>query len=546
MLIFTAIYALLFWPAAVAAAWGYTDTNGNYVIDSGADLIISVSKTTGDINSLKYKGQEFNGWGGKNTHVESGLGTSTVTIATVSTNVIKVTVVHGTLKHYIVMRYKNNNVYLFTNKADDSVSAMRFIVRIKSGIFSHASTDPDYYDSGSTYIEASDVSINSGSITKSKHYQGSTYGRTMDYDYIGRTTSSVGLFMIRSNHEKASGGPFFRSLLTRADTTGEDLYEIYYYNMGHTDAMRTGLQGPHVIAFTDGGAPSSSLYARNADWTWVDALALSGWTTWADRGYASGVGISNMKSGFAYTVGLSNSNAQYWGSAASSNGAWSIKKIIPGTYTLTVYKGELEVYTGSVTISKGAGTAVNTVKATDPADDTAIWRIGEWDGTPRGFLNFEDAKMKPTYMHPSDKRLSSWSPSNFIVGTSSTNSFPGYMWVDVNNAHLVYFKLTSAQLAASHKIRIGITEAYINGRPTIKVNDWSATTPAATNQAKTRSLTVGTYRGNNVKLEFTVPSSAFKQSTSEWQILTISIVTGSTGTGYLSGGVSFDSIDMLA
>lgn len=69
MLVLAALYAVLFWPAAVLAAWGWTDSNGNYVIDSGADLVISVSKSTGDINSLKYKGQEFNGWGGKNTYV---------------------------------------------------------------------------------------------------------------------------------------------------------------------------------------------------------------------------------------------------------------------------------------------------------------------------------------------------------------------------------------------------------------------------------------------------------------------------------------------
>lgn len=83
--------------------------------------------------------------------------------------------------------------------------------------------------------------------------------------------------MVRSNHEKASGGPFFRSLVTRASDTGEDLYDIYYYNMGSTDPMRFGLQGPSVLAFTDGGAPSSSLYARNADWTWIDGLGVS-WT----------------------------------------------------------------------------------------------------------------------------------------------------------------------------------------------------------------------------------------------------------------------------
>ncbi|SPO07772.1 uncharacterized protein DNG_10467 [Cephalotrichum gorgonifer] len=545
MVTLTALYAFLLRPALAFAAWGWTDTNGNYIIDSGSNLVISVSKTNGDINSIKYHGVEYNGWGGKNTHVESGLGTSTVSIATYGTNVIRVAVQYGTLKHYIVVRYGNNNVYLFTNKADDSVSAMRYIVRIKGGIFSHASTDPDFYDTGSSYIEASDVSINSAGVTKSKHYQGSTYGRTIDYDYIGRNNGKVGLYLIRSNHEKASGGPFFRSLLTRADSSGEDLYEIYYYNMGHTDPQRFGLQGPSVLSFTDGGTPNTNLFARNADWTWVDDLGLDGWTKWADRGYAAGVGIANMKPGYTYTVGLSNSNAQYWGVAASSNGAWSIKKVIPGTYTMTVYKEELEVYTGSVTIGKGAGVAVNTVTATDPTDNAAIWRIGEWDGTPRGFLNFEDTVMKPTYMHPSDKRLASWDPPNFIVGTTTTNGFPGYMWQDINNNHIVYFRLTQDQLNKDHKIRIGITEAYINGRPTISVNGWSATAPGATNQAKTRSLTVGTYRGNNVKLEFTVPASAFKQSTSEYQLMTINVITGSTGTGYLSGGVSFDCIDML-
>lgn len=81
--------------------------------------------------------------------------------------------------------------------------------------------------------------------------------------------------MIRSNHEKASGGPFFRSLVRRADPTGEDLYDIYYYNMGHTDPMRTGLQGPSVLAFTAGEDPNSNLFARKADWSWFDDLGVS-------------------------------------------------------------------------------------------------------------------------------------------------------------------------------------------------------------------------------------------------------------------------------
>jgi rhamnogalacturonan endolyase len=60
-------------------------------------------------------------------------------------------------------------------------------------------------------------------------YSGYKYGRTMDYDYVGKTTGSVGMWMIRSNHEKATGGPFFRSLVRRGSDDGEDLYDIYRY-----------------------------------------------------------------------------------------------------------------------------------------------------------------------------------------------------------------------------------------------------------------------------------------------------------------------------
>lgn len=59
---------------------------------------------------------------------------------------------------------------------------------------------------------------------------------------------------------------------------------------------------------------------------------------------------------------LVNDAAQYWGTADASNSyAWGIYNVLPGTYTLTVYKTELEVYTGSVVITAGAGTAVHTI-----------------------------------------------------------------------------------------------------------------------------------------------------------------------------------------
>lgn len=171
---------------------------------------------------------------------------------------------------------------MLTNKGDNTVPALRYIVRIVAGVLPKASIDSDYYDTPSTTVEASDVTLSTNShYTKSKHYQGSNYGRqalfpifleaaltcfrTIDYDYVGKASSSVGIWLVRSNHEKASGGPFFRSLLRGCTTVHEDLYEILYYNMGTVDPERFGLQGPYVLSFTDGSAPNSALFARKAD-----------------------------------------------------------------------------------------------------------------------------------------------------------------------------------------------------------------------------------------------------------------------------------------
>src|ERR1044072_679529 len=94
------ITALFLAPTAVYAAWGYTDDGNNYVIDTNANLVVKVSKTNGDMNSIKYNGVEYTGQSGKYSHVESGLGSSTVSISqyTSPANIIKVSVVYGTLK----------------------------------------------------------------------------------------------------------------------------------------------------------------------------------------------------------------------------------------------------------------------------------------------------------------------------------------------------------------------------------------------------------------------------------------------------------------
>ncbi|MFE5080238.1 rhamnogalacturonan lyase B N-terminal domain-containing protein [Streptomyces mirabilis] len=534
-----AVSATALIPTAAAASFGYTDDGSNYVVDTGANLVFKVSKTNGDLTSLVYRGAEYQGYGGKNSHVESGLGTSTVTIAQ-SGSTILVSVAYGTLKHYYAARSGENNVYLWTNKADTSVSATRYIVRVKAGLF--LNDEPDSYTYAPTTIESADVFAKSDGQTRSKHY---SKLRVIDYNYIGWTTGSVGLWIVRSNHEKASGGPFYRSLLRHQSADGGGLYEILYYGENQTESERFGLQGPYVIAFTDGGAPSSSLYAGNLTTSWADSLGISGYTAASGRGRVAGVGISGRDTAYAYTVGLTNSAAQYWGSARASDGYFSIAGVLPGSYTLTVFKGELAVYTSSVTVTAGGTTTLNSIaipSSNDPSNASAIWRIGTWDGTPSGFKNAD----LMTYAHPSDVRAASWT-GNVVVGSGTeTSAFPCYLWKDVNSGIIVYFRLTAAQAAAAHTLRIGVTTAYANGRPQIVVNDtWTSAVPSPPTQPSTRSLTVGSYRGNNYTFTYSVPASAWLTDTSAYNTLKIYVASGSGSTSFLSAGTSVDAVDLL-
>jgi rhamnogalacturonan endolyase len=109
----------------------------------------------------------------------------------------------------------------------------------------------------------------------------------------------------------------------------------------------------------------------------------------------------------------------------------------------------------------------------------------------------------------------------------------------------VYFRLTAAQAAAAHTLRIGVTTAFLNGRPQVTVNDWVSAIPSPPTQPSTRSLTNGSYRGNNHTFTYVVPASAWKTDPSQYNVLKLNIVSGSTGTGFLSPGTAIDCVDLL-
>jgi rhamnogalacturonan endolyase len=201
--------------------------------------------------------------------------------------------------------------------------------------------------------------------------------RLKDWSYIGATGTNVGIWMVRDNHEGGSGGAFYRSLLNQCGSDQEITY-IVNYGEAQTEAYRLGILNSYTLVFTNGATPSTAL-----DTSWFANMSLNGYLGSSGRGRVTGVGISGRDTNYAYTVGFANSTAQYYADARASDGYFNCTGMRPGTYTLTVYKGELAVHTRSVTVTAGGTLALNTIAITgDPSSVTPLWRVGNWDGTP--------------------------------------------------------------------------------------------------------------------------------------------------------------------
>lgn len=516
---------LLAVSAAAVPAYGVVRSGGYLTVSTGAGLVFKVREAGGDITSITYNGGPELQAQTKFSHISSGIGASTA--YSVSGSVIKITLSTSTLTHYLLVRQNENNIYMGTYiTAEPAVGELRWITRLNGAVLTGV---PAHSDLRSTTgaIESSDVFGMADGTTRSKYY-GNQLAK--DLSVRGVTGSGVGVYMAYGNRESSSGGPFFRDIQNQS---GTDIEVYNYMNSGHnqTEAFRMGFHGPYALMFTSGAAPAVP------DMSWMGNHSLSGWVAASGRGRVIGNGLAGRDGVSTYTVGFANATAQYW-TTATSTGTFGSYNMKPGSYTMTVYKGELAVYTEPVTVTAGAPTTLNTRTINqDPASASAVWRIGSWDGTPYELKNGQTFAVR----HPSDVRNTSWGPTTYAVG-SATNAFPAGQWkTEANNPTTVTFNLTSAQIA-DRTVRIGITAATAGGRPAITINNWSSSLPGASTQPSSRSLTIGTYRGNNAMYTYAVPASAFVAGTNK---LTINVISGSSGTAYLSPGFSYDALDML-
>lgn len=520
------LLSLLSLASLGAADFGFTQSGSNYNIDAGSadGLRFTLSSSSCDITSIKFRGTELQGKSGKGTHIGSGLGSASVSVSEVNaagTRTIRIACEAGTLTHYMAVREGESRIYMATHiTAQPSIGELRFIARLSTDVlpyeypFGDASTT-----AGSTStVEGSDVFVVNGQ-TRSKFYSSERYIDEDVYCVYGESTPEpIHACVMVPQRESSSGGPFFRDINSNNAGDSTNLYN--YMNSGHvqTEAYRMGLHGPYVFQFSRSGIPKK----REVDTSFFSELSVKGYVPASGRGTVSGR-ASGVGSEFQTVVHWFNDAAQYW-TYAASNGAFVSPAMKPGTYTMVLYQTEFKVAESTVTVSAGSATTKD-IASTLTTPGNSLLKIGEYDGQPTSFRNAD----KFLRMHPSDSRMSSWGPLTYTAGSSSPSDFPMAIFKSVNSPTTISLDLGSAPGAAT--LRVATTLSFAGARPSVSVNGWNSNTPAAPSKIDSRGVTRGAYRGHGEVYNFDVPAGVL---VSGKNTITINAASGSSGDTYLS------------
>ncbi|KAI1371237.1 polysaccharide lyase family 4 protein [Hypoxylon crocopeplum] len=535
MLCLKALAAL---SACIVPVLGITvsTTDASYTVDTGSSygFTATVSRSSGDITSLNFYGTEYQ-YSSTYSHIASGLGSATVSYTTSGDYVIFQCIADNDdfdLTHYMVFADASSSIYMGTyTVSEPAIGELRYIFRL-TGLTEAYPNGNVSYTAGGTAVEGSDVFL-VGDETRSKFYSSE---RFIDDDVYCATTTdaSIHACFVRPNSqatEKSSGGPFFRDIDLNY---GGDYHSVtYYMNSNHvqTESYRQGFHGPYVFSFSRSGVPKASDY----DVSFFDDLDLTGYIGASGRGYVSGT-ASGVSTDFPTVVHWYNDDYQAWAYTASSR-TFSSPALVAGTYTMALYQDEFLAATATVDVTAGLTTTAN-IAATNTAltgSHTTVFQMGDYDGQPTGFLNAD----KQLRMHPSDSRMSNWNPGT--VASTVASAFPMAIFTDVNNGQVISFSLDSS-IGSDATPRIATTLAYAGGRPQASVNDYACAAPSAPTAIDSRGVTRGAYRGRGDVYDCTIPSGTL---TSGDNTITINVISGSSGSDYLSPSVILDAIELF-
>lgn len=521
---------------AATPVFGFTTSSSRFVINTGSGLTVNMARSSCDIVSLLYKNQELQ-YKAKYTHINSGLGSVTSSIATLDddSKTIQVTCVKAGLTQYYFFRPNENAIYMGTYHSTSlSLPELRFLARLDRTTVT-TGIEAATLDGTAGAIEASDVYATSANITRSKFYSGVAF---KDDHIHGVRGPAAGVYFVisESGYETSSSGPFFRDINNQCTTANE---LTFYMNSDHTrtEDYRYGFHGPYALVFTDGPAPEST---DVVDFAFFQNVNMTGFVTAEQRGEvkASIDDPNDLLKDFPVVVGFSNADAQYWVELETGKLNFTSPLMKPGSYKMVVYRKQLVVASSTVDVNVGDVTRQNAqVTYTENAD--AIWRIGDWDGTPDGFLNAD----KIHTMHPSDARMAPWEPVTFSTDTDTDDKFPMAQFRSVNDPVTIVFSLTDEQAASPRKLKIGVTLAQSGARPSVRANDkWSG--PILTSGAvKTRGVTRGSITGNYMLYEYTIPVTVLVAGENK---IVLGIASGNTDPEqpFLHSAVVYDALEL--
>ena len=529
------LVAAISFAQPASADFGLITSDPNvYTVDTGAGLVFQVRRddppgalrAPGDICSLKWKGAEVQLWD-RGSHLASGFPPCTIKAGTIGEDIVQITVDSPEVTHYYVARRGVPHIYMASYLTDKwPVGETRWVTHLNGESLKKRPICSDLEGTDRS-IESRDVYAMPNGQTRSKYYGNS---RAKELPLRGVTGPGIGVFMAFGSRETSSGGPFFRDIQNQSA-------EVYnYMNSGHnqTERFRLGLHGYYALVFTDGPEP------RQPDFGFMDNLGIKGSIPASKRSVVEGPAIRGRDRRYTYTVALTNREAQNWADARPDTGAFRVINVKPGAYKLEIFKNELCVLTDEINVDEGKTTTLPVINISDdPSMVKALWRIGDWDGTPMELLNGD----KVTLMHPSDVRMATWKRGPVLADRADCGrSLPCYQWRGVNDQQDIVFRLNNQQLLNS-KLRIGITVATSGARPIVSVNGkWNSPVPPMSDQPNSRSMTIGTYRGNNATFTYDIPASALQSGTNT---LRFSPISGSGGGGFLAPGYSIDCIDFI-
>lgn len=148
----------------------FSDSAGRYEVDTKAGLTFTISKTNGDMVSLRYRGVElqdlmrFSG-------IASGLGSATVAAATADDGkVVTITCVTPTLTHYYVARGGTSGVFMATYiTAEPTIGELRYIAGLDKSRLPYGNPNAEISRAPIT-LEGTDVFAMDNGETRSKYY----------------------------------------------------------------------------------------------------------------------------------------------------------------------------------------------------------------------------------------------------------------------------------------------------------------------------------------------------------------------------------------